>query len=164
MLQGMKILKLYGWERMFKGFINVIRGEELDRLFILYFLSALNCEYDGVSKSMVFFNFFYSLLISNLIWKCPHPSMVLCQSVKFMWKKNYHHCFETTLYIEKPQQRMILPRSIFSRIFNIFIFSTVVVNSGTPIIANLLVSTYKCVLMIYLITVMHQNANISFLE
>ncbi|XP_030828521.1 ATP-binding cassette sub-family C member 8 [Strongylocentrotus purpuratus] len=42
MLQGMKILKLYGWERMFKGFINIIRGEEMDKLFILYFLSALN--------------------------------------------------------------------------------------------------------------------------
>ncbi|XP_063952995.1 ATP-binding cassette sub-family C member 9-like isoform X1 [Lytechinus pictus] len=42
MLQGMKILKLYGWERMFKGFIKVIRGKELDKLSVVYLLAALN--------------------------------------------------------------------------------------------------------------------------
>ena len=44
MLQGMKILKLYGWERIFVNIIKAIRRQELGRLRWMYFFIAANCE------------------------------------------------------------------------------------------------------------------------
>ncbi|XP_071498097.1 ATP-binding cassette sub-family C member 9-like [Diadema antillarum] len=42
MLQGMKVLKLYGWERIFSDFIKTIRVKELSHLTWVYFVAAVN--------------------------------------------------------------------------------------------------------------------------
>ncbi|XP_054751628.2 ATP-binding cassette sub-family C member 9-like isoform X1 [Lytechinus pictus] len=42
LLEGIKVLKLYGWERLFEEGIKKLRAYELDKLFQVYSLSAIN--------------------------------------------------------------------------------------------------------------------------
>lgn len=45
LLQGIKLLKIYGWEKLFYGLIKQAREKELAQIFKMYIVISVNCKF-----------------------------------------------------------------------------------------------------------------------